>query len=88
MFRSVAERILNSEYEKAVTTLPPGETPEDYVVILPDWDGAFVTSLALPEEVSKQLAVAVFTRDGTLLGTGQGDGVAEACLRLLVNAAM
>jgi hypothetical protein len=88
MFRSVAERILNSEYEKAVTTLPPGETPEDYVVILPDWDGAFVTSLALPEEVSKQLAVAVFTRDGTLLGTGQGDGVAEACLQLLVNAAM
>ena len=86
MFRSVAERILNSEYDKAVAALPAGETPEDYVVILPDWDGAFVKSLALPEDVSEQLAIAVFTRDGTLLGTQQGDGAAEACLQLLANA--
>jgi hypothetical protein len=88
MFRGVAERILNAEYEKAASALPAGETPEDYVVILPDWDGAFVKSLGFAEDVSKQLGVAVFAPDGTLRGSAQGDGVTETCLQLLVNAAM
>ena len=83
MFRGAAERILNSEYEKAVAALPEGATAEDYVVILPDWDGAFVKSLRLAEDVSKRLAVAVFGQDGTLLGTAQGDSATEVCLELL-----
>jgi hypothetical protein len=83
MFRGTAERILNSEYEKAVASLPAGETADDYIVILPDWDGMFVRSLGLAEDVSKRLAVAVFGRDGTLLGTAQGDGTADDCLEML-----
>jgi hypothetical protein len=85
MFRGVAERILNSEYEKAVATLPAGETAEDYVVILPDWDGAFIQSLGFTEDVSKRLAVAVFGQDGRLLGTHQGAGAAQACVDWLAD---
>lgn len=83
IFRGVAERILQSEYEKAVAELPKGETAEDYVVILPDWDGAFVKAMRFAEDVSKRLGVAVFRVDGALLGTAQGDGATESCLALL-----
>jgi hypothetical protein len=83
MFKGMAEHILKSEYDKAVSELPEGERAEDYVIILPDWDGTFVGSLGLAEEVSKRLAVAVFGRDGSLLGTEQGDDAAASCLALL-----
>jgi hypothetical protein len=82
LFRGVARNILNSEYEKAVAELPAGETAEDYVVILPDWDAAFVTALGL-SDVTKQLGVAVFAADGTLLGLAQGEGPQVETLRLL-----
>lgn len=82
MFRGVARNILNSEYEKAVAELPAGETAEDYVVILPDWDAAFVTVVGL-DDVTKQLGVAVFAADGTLVGLAQGEKVADDTVRLL-----
>jgi hypothetical protein len=77
LFRGMARKILNQEHAKAVAELPAGETAEDYVVILPDWDGAFVNALGL-EDVSQRLGVAVFAPDGRLLGTAQGgDAVAR-----------
>jgi hypothetical protein len=84
MFRSVARNILSSEYEKAVAELPPGETAQDYVVILPDWDAAFVTAIGL-EDVTKQLGVAVFATDGALRGLAQGAGTPEETVRLLAS---
>jgi hypothetical protein len=82
LFRGVARNILNSEYEKAVAELPPAETADDYVIILPDWDAAFVKATAL-EDVTKRLGVAVFAPDGTLLGLAQGDDTSAETLRLL-----
>ena len=82
LFRGMAEGILKSEHAKAVAELPPGETADDYVVILPDWNGAFISALAL-DDVSKRLAVAVFTKEGTLIGTAQEEDVPAATLRLL-----
>ena len=82
LFRGVAEGILKSEHAKAVAELPPGETADDYVVILPDWDGASVSALGLAD-VSKRLGVAVFAKDGRLLGTAQDEDVPAAALRLL-----
>jgi hypothetical protein len=83
MFRGIPEGVMASEYRKAVEALPPGETAEDYVVLMPDWTGQFVKSLSFPEDVSKRLGVAVFLQDGTLLGTAQGEGASDACLALL-----
>jgi hypothetical protein len=86
LFRGVARNILNAEYEKAVAALPAGETAEDYVVILPDWDGAFVAALGL-EDVTRQLGVAVFAQDGALLGLPQSGEIAPEVLRLLETRA-
>lgn len=85
LFRGVARGILNQEHAKAVAELPPGETSDDYVVMLPDWDGAFVSALGL-EDVSQRLGVAVFASDGTLGGTAQGDDIPAAVVRLLEQA--
>ena len=82
LFRGVARNILNSEYEKAVAALPAGEKADEYVIILPDWDAAFVTSLGLAD-VTKQLGVAVFDADSTLSGLSQGEDVAAETLTLL-----
>lgn len=82
LFRGVARGILNSEYEKAVAELPAGETAEDYVVILPDWDAAFVTALGLPD-VTTQLGVAVFGPDGMLRGLARQEEVTAETLRLV-----
>lgn len=83
LFRGIADGILKSEYEKAVAGLPPDQTPYDDVIILPDWDGGFIGALGFERDVSAQHGVAVFGTDGTLLGTAQGDGAAEATLSLL-----
>ena len=82
LFRGVAEGILRGEYKKAVDGLSDGQAPGDHVIILPDWDGAFVRAVGL-NEVGKNLGVAVFHQDGTLAGTDQGGDVPAATLRLL-----
>ncbi len=85
LFHGVARGILNKEYEKAVAGLPQGETAEDFVVILPDWDAAFVNALGL-DDVTKRLGVAVFAEDGVLQGIAQGEDAATETLRLLTSA--
>jgi hypothetical protein len=85
LFHAVASNILNAEYEKALAALPPGETAEDYVIILPDWDAAFVAATGL-DDVTKGLGVAVYAAHGALLGLAQGDDVAAGMLRLLDTA--
>ena len=80
----MARNILNAEYEKAVAALPAGETEQDYVIILPDWDATFVTATGL-EDVAKQLGIAVFAKDGALQGLAQGEDVASEAAVLLDN---
>jgi hypothetical protein len=84
IFHAVARSILNAEYDKAVAALPPGETADDYVVILPDWDAAFGAAMGL-DDVMKHLGVAVFAANGALLGLAQGDDVTAKTLRLLAG---
>jgi hypothetical protein len=85
LFRGMARGILNQEHAKALAELPPGETAGDYIVMLPDWDGAFVSALNL-DDVSQRLGVAVFAADGTVLGTAQGGDLAGSILDLLAKA--
>jgi hypothetical protein len=83
MFRGVARGILASEYEKAVASLPEGQMAYDDVIILPDWDGAFVAALGFDEDVSKRLGLALFDAEGRLLGTAQGDDAAAQAIDML-----
>ena len=85
LFRGMARGILNQEHARAVAELPPGESADEYVVMLPDWDGAFVSALGLTD-VSLRLGVAVFAAGGTLVGTSQGTDVPAETIRLLEQA--
>ena len=82
MLRKVAEQLMKSSYKDAVEGLDPGKTPEEYVLILPDWDGDVLTPLGV-EDVSKQIAVAVIDADATLVGVYQGEDPASHAVELL-----
>lgn len=81
MFRGIAEGIMRSEFDKAVRDLAPGEDAFDHVIVLPDWDGAFVKATGL-SDVSKRLGIAVF-EGSRLVGTVQDDSPVSAVLELL-----
>ena len=84
MFRGIAEGIMRGEFDKAVRELAPGQEAFDHVIILPDWDGAFVASTGLTD-VSKRLGIAVFAK-GELVGAVQTEEPLKDVLRLLESA--
>jgi hypothetical protein len=83
--RKVAQTIMKSSYKDAVANLEPGKTPEEYVLILPDWDGAVLTPLGI-EDVSKQIAIAVIDASAMVVGTHQGNDAPSQALALLDQA--
>jgi len=85
LIRKIAEQIMKSSYNDAVKNLQPGRAPEDYVLILPDWDGALLGPLGI-DDVTKRIAVAVTSRSGDLVGVYQGDDPATAALDMLALA--
>lgn len=85
LIRRVAEQIMKSSYNDAVKNLAPGRTPESYVLIVPDWDGAMLGPLGIGD-VSKTIAVAVISRSGDLIGVYQGEDPASHALALLEQA--
>ena len=85
LIRKVAEQIMKSSYNDAVKNLLPGRKPEDYVLIVPDWDGDLLKPLGI-DDVTKTIAVAVIDARGGLVGVYQGDDVAAQALALLERA--
>ncbi len=85
LIRKVAEQIMKSSYNDSVKNLAPGRTPEQYVLILPDWDGSLLKPLGL-DDLTKTIAVAVIARDGTLVGVYQGDDPASHAVEMLDRA--
>lgn len=82
LLRKVAEQMMKIGYEHAVRALEDGRAPEDYVLIVPDWNGDLLGPLGI-EDVSKAPAVAVLTADGRVAGVCQGDDAAAATLSVL-----
>jgi hypothetical protein len=70
-FRKIAEGMLASEYRKAVDALADGQQADDYVIILPDWQGDVATAFNLPEP-SQSVGGAVLSADGEVMGTWVG----------------
>jgi hypothetical protein len=81
MFRKVAEGILASEHKKAVAALAEGLAPDDYVVMLPDWQGEVAKAFNLPEP-SKTVCGAVLSADGDVMGTWTGTNAGNVLLLL------
>ena len=85
LIRKVAEQIMKSSYNDAVKNLQPGRKPEDYVLIVPDWDGDVLKPLGL-DDVSKTIAVAVIDARGNLVGVYQGEEAPAQALAMLERA--
>jgi hypothetical protein len=85
LIRKIAERIMKSSYNDAVKNLEPGRKPEDYVLIVPDWDGALLRLLGI-DDVTKMIAVAVINGRGDLIGVYQGDDPQSHVLEMLERA--
>jgi hypothetical protein len=85
LIRKVAEQIMKSSYNDAVKNLQPGRRPEDYILIVPDWDGVLLEPLGI-DDVSKTIAVAVIDARGNLVGVYQGDDAPTQALAMLQRA--
>ncbi|MFZ5881084.1 MAG: phytoene desaturase family protein [Chloroflexota bacterium] len=82
LFRGFAEKAMKESYDKAASSLPAGARPEEYVLILPDWDGSVTNTIGL-KEVNKNAGVVVLDANGGIMGTCQGDGLVAESLALL-----
>jgi hypothetical protein len=85
IIRKVAEQIMKSSYNDAVKNLLPGRTPEEYVLIVPDWDGRLLGPLGIAD-VTKAAAAVVIDAQGDIVGTYQGDDPRPHVLRLIEAA--
>jgi hypothetical protein len=82
LLRKVVEQIMKSSYNDAVKNLQPGRTPEEYVLIAPDFDGEVLNPLGI-EDVTKRIAVVVLAADGSVALSYQGDEPAAAAMGAL-----
>lgn len=84
LFRKFAEGAMRKSYQEAVATLPQGMSPEEYVIILPDWDGTVTTAFKL-QQVDKTAGVVVLDQQGQIIGQYQGEYLAKAALDMLTH---
>jgi phytoene desaturase len=82
LFRGMAEKAMSESYKQAVAVLPAGVEPEEYVVILPDWDGS-VTKAAGLKDVNKTAGVIVLDTNGYIAEAYQGDDAMTVVLSSL-----
>lgn len=71
LLRKIAEGVLANEHKKAVEGLPHGTPPDNYVVMLPDWNGEAVKALGL-QDATKALGLVLIDADGRELWRDQG----------------
>ena len=68
LVRKPVEMLMKSSYNDAVANLQEGRTPEEYVLILPDWDGDAFTALEV-ESVKETVSIVVLDANGESQGT-------------------
>ncbi len=82
LFRKFATGAMRKSYKQAEETLPAGAKAEEYVLILPDWDGE-VTAVCGLQDVDKKAAVLVLDQNGQAVGRYQGDELAGKTMEML-----
>jgi hypothetical protein len=84
LLRKVVEQLMKSSYNDAVKNLQPGRTPEDYVLIAPDFDGEVLNPLGI-EKTNERIAVIVLSGTGDVITIYQGEDPAAEALRALAT---
>jgi hypothetical protein len=82
LLKPVVQQLMKSSYNHAVENLQPGRTPEDHVLILPDWDNELLGPLGI-DDVTKNVAVVVLAPDGRVVLRHQGEGAVPSALDAL-----
>ncbi|HHB91504.1 MAG TPA: hypothetical protein ENK60_09380 [Anaerolineae bacterium] len=85
MFRGMANAALQKAYEHGAEHLPEGWDPTEYIVILPDWKGAFFKAFGVAHADTHAAAVVV-DGQGIVLGSHQGPELATFILDKLNQA--
>jgi hypothetical protein len=85
LFRGFAEKSMRESFDNASKSIPQGQDPQDYVIILPDWDGKATKGFGLGD-TSKVVGLAVLDEQGGVVGTYQGTEPELHVLELLQKA--
>jgi len=85
LFRGVAQAAMDKGYRDGAKQLSAGLDPADYILILPDWDGA-ITQFTGFVNLGSAPGVVLVGQTGQILGTYQGAGAALKVVDLLVQA--
>jgi len=90
LLRGMAEGIMLQAYQEASNELPDDMPVEDYMLLLPDWDGGVTRSVGL-RDTNRKAGIAVLDSQGNILGVYQAEAdpeawedLAETALDLLV----
>lgn len=86
LFRGFAKKAMKESYAKAAASLAKGLNPQDYIVIIPDWDGSVTKSSGF-KNTNKTAAFAALDKNGNLTGSYQGENPESAALALLKMSA-
>jgi hypothetical protein len=84
LLRGVVRAFIQDAYEEACRELPAGWSPEEYLLLLPDWDGKITRAFGM-KDIEKNAGVAVLDKMGAVIGTYQGKDLANQTLQLLLN---
>ena len=84
LFRGFAEKAMKESYGKAAASLANGIKAEDYVFILPDWDGSATKAFGL-KDTNKTAGVAVLNTGGNIIGTHQNRDLISQAMQLLAG---
>lgn len=82
MLRGIAEAAVRKAHQQAVSSLEAGMPPEEYIVILIDWDGSVTASFGL-HDTPRTAGVVLLDCEGNLLETFQGADLTQTTLTLL-----
>jgi len=80
--RGATEAMIGREYKKAAGELKETENPEEYVVLLPDWNGQMTKALGF-SDTNKTAGIAILDESGYVHDTYQGDESIKMSLSLL-----
>lgn len=80
--RGVAETVMKASYSKAAAAMPPGMDAADYVVILPDWDGA-VSKAYGALKIDRQPRLVLLDPQGAVSAVYQDMEIGAAALAMI-----
>jgi hypothetical protein len=82
LLRRIPEQAMEAAYRQAVQELPAGWQAQEYLLILPDWDGAVVSRLGF-RSLERQVGVIAADGQGEICGRYQGESPLPAVIEML-----